>query len=305
MRNGRKVRLVTLVTCGILSSASTASAEPSARGERHLAAWPLGLSSKEVSKVLLVREGAEVPARELLAMESPNAELRFRVASGQVRFENGSEAALGRAGSDGVIETPVIKAGPVNDESSIEIVSRGRTLGVLRVRTLPHETWASILDVLANDPGVVVERAPAYAVVDLSMVKSSGLGLQQGFGSGAGQETKANRGGGVEPMALCVRVPWGPGWVNWGMSNPAGAGYSVKPESSGSLVWARSSGQDADGIYNRAWGCGTAFKIPDNCTATVASNGSISCCCNAAMAALGHVCRWLNPGAVGWPNCPL
>ncbi|HYO98493.1 MAG TPA: hypothetical protein VER33_28515 [Polyangiaceae bacterium] len=107
--------------------------------------------------------------------------------------------------------------------------------------------------------------------------------------------------------SVCARSPFGPGWVNWGMSNPWGAGFSVKPETSWSLIAATPPGQACDGVYRRSWGCNVALKVPDSCTASVSSTGSVSCCCNATAAALGHVCKWVNPTArdIGWPACPL
>jgi hypothetical protein len=113
----------------------------------------------------------------------------------------------------------------------------------------------------------------------------------------------------IYPRSLCLRVPWGPGWVNWEMSSPFSAGFSVKPENSSSVVAAKAPGQELDWMYHKSWGCGRAYKVPDSCTATVSSSGSISCCCNSAMMALGHVCKWINPAteppAGSWPNCPL
>lgn len=118
------------------------------------------------------------------------------------------------------------------------------------------------------------------------------------------ENSRAATEGTAEADGLCIRSPIGPGWVNWTMSNPASWGYSVKPESSGSLVWARSPGQDLDALYNRAWGCGVALKVADSCTATVGS-GYIECCCNAAAAEFGHICQWVPTASHGFPSCPL
>lgn len=131
-------------------------------------------------------------------------------------------------------------------------------------------------------------------------------GVQTDFGASRSSASKPAKG--LQNYGLCLRVAWGPGRVNWGMSNPSGVGFSIKPESSDSLVRASGSGQDCDGIYRNSWGCGTAFKVPDSCTATVTSSGSISCCCNAVAAALGHTCQWVSPGSddeSNWPRCPL
>lgn len=111
---------------------------------------------------------------------------------------------------------------------------------------------------------------------------------------------------------VCVRVPWGGGKVKWGISNPAAAGYSVAPEGTPNLIWAAAPEQSIDAIHRRSWGCGTAFKVPDNCTATVTSSG-IDCCCNLAASAIWGVCRYVNtwgPATTSNPDgyfadCPL
>jgi hypothetical protein len=138
-----------------------------------------------------------------------------------------------------------------------------------------------------------------------SKSEDSTRGVRQELGSSPKATNYAL--GGAQTYGICVRAAWGPGWVNWAMSNPSGSGFSVKPESTWNLVWASAPGQNCDGIYRQSWGCGSALKVPDSCTADVTTGGSVSCCCNAAMAALGHVCQWVNPGAsnIGWPNCPL
>jgi hypothetical protein len=127
-------------------------------------------------------------------------------------------------------------------------------------------------------------------------------GIEMDLGTGPDYAGASQKQGGA-----CIRTPFGPGWVNWGMANPSGSGFSVKPESSWSLIWATAPSQNCDGVYRRSWGCNSALKVPDSCTANVASNGSVSCCCNAALAALGYVCQWVNPSspAIGWPACPL
>lgn len=107
---------------------------------------------------------------------------------------------------------------------------------------------------------------------------------------------------------VCVRVPWGPGKVEWSHSFPGVGGqyFSVAPESNSTLFWAVAPGQNIDAIYNRFWGCGTALKIPDSCTATVTTGGQITTCCNAAMAAFGHVPVWVNTYADPYfVDCPL
>ncbi|MDR1853208.1 MAG: hypothetical protein LBR21_11290 [Propionibacteriaceae bacterium] len=111
-------------------------------------------------------------------------------------------------------------------------------------------------------------------------------------------------------IGLCIRLPIGPGRVEWGFSNPSGstAYFSVKPENSNSLVWAKAPGQDVDGVYRRSWGKCKALKIPDSATVNIDSaNGTIRYCQNAAAALLGHVVKWTNTCSgdeASWPDSP-
>jgi len=116
----------------------------------------------------------------------------------------------------------------------------------------------------------------------------------------------------VQAAGVCIRTPFGPGWVNWTMSKPGQSGYkySVKPETSNSLIWAQAPSQGIDGIYKASWGSCKAFKVPDSCTVTVHANGTLESCCNAAAALAGHVTKWTNTcssssSEAGWPDNPL
>ena len=108
--------------------------------------------------------------------------------------------------------------------------------------------------------------------------------------------------------SVCLRVPWGPGKVEWQGPSPGAGGqfFSVAPESTPPLVWAAAPQQNIDAIYNRFWGCGVALKIPDSCTATVTTNGEISACCNDLAAAAGHIPVWVNTYTDAYfVDCPL
>ena len=97
-------------------------------------------------------------------------------------------------------------------------------------------------------------------------------------------------------LGLCIRVAWGPGKVKWNWSNPQASPYyySYKPESATALKWASAPEDDLDAMYKRSWSACNALKVPDSATITVNSNGTWSKCENAAMAALGHVVKWVN-----------
>ncbi len=111
-------------------------------------------------------------------------------------------------------------------------------------------------------------------------------------------------GGAAESDAVCLRTPFGPGLVNWYFYNPSSWGYSVKPESAWSLIWAAPPSQGIDGIYNRAWGS-TALKVPDSCTVDFSSPNDFTYCCNAAAWAAGYRMEWVVPGNIAWPPRPL
>lgn len=115
---------------------------------------------------------------------------------------------------------------------------------------------------------------------------------------------------GMAPEGLCIRTPLGPGRVYWKMSNPQGAGYSVKPETSNSLIWGAGSSQAIDGIYRSSWGNCYAYKVPDYCTVNWYSDDHYGECCNAAAALLygrsrpADTCSSSSPES-SWPDAPL
>ncbi len=112
----------------------------------------------------------------------------------------------------------------------------------------------------------------------------------------------------VQTTGLCIRTPFGPGEVKWNF-HPDGTVWRSKPENGSSWVGAHSGTQDTDGIHRNGWGC-NVLKIPDDCTATVNSNGSYSCCCNAALSAADpnkYSCKVKNYSAITShkpPGCP-
>jgi hypothetical protein len=116
----------------------------------------------------------------------------------------------------------------------------------------------------------------------------------------------------VGTRGVCVRTPFGPGKVKWNFPNPGsgGAGYSVLPESSGSLIWANPPSQGIDGIYRTSWGACTALKVPNSCTVTYHSSSSGEVCCHAILWEHGVRVEWVNPcdagsDEAGWPDNPL
>lgn len=248
---------------------------------------------------LLIDEGtvlAAYPLPELLPTGATR--VTVEVASGSARFHDSGGAEGIVAYSHGGVMPPGLQAGRAYDESLIRLsLKGGEPLGMLRVRTLPMAGVRHLISTIGADSQALLRFEEHAALLDERRLRVEARGIRMSLtGEPTGQAQAAD---------ICIRSPFGPGWVNWNMYNPSGAGYSVKPEGSFSLSWASAPGQDADGIYNHWWRCGTALKIPDSCTATVGGGGHISCCCNAALAAAGYVCQWVNPGLIGWPGCPL
>lgn len=239
--------------------------------------------------------------------------------SGDARFENKSAQGLMvvTATENWIIKTPTIRAGPDFGESFIQALIDGQPIiEQLRVATLEVGGIENLKRFFSgpDDPAILV-LGDHYAVIDESQMRVTEEavelnGAEPSVTSGLG---KAGKPESIHPNAdaenlaagLCIRTPFGPGKVKWTWSTPWSSGYSVKPESSGSLVRASAPDDSIDAIYRRSWGCGTALKVPNSCTLTWNSNGSWSSCCNAAAAALGHVPQWVNPRNHGFPNCPL
>lgn len=103
----------------------------------------------------------------------------------------------------------------------------------------------------------------------------------------------------------------GLGNIRWCNLDPKKDGYSVLPEHWPTtypfLVWPTGTGstQAIDGIYRKSWNICTALKIPDNCTAILNPNETLSSHC-VGRDILGKV-RWVNTCSVNgdeepWPN---
>lgn len=136
--------------------------------------------------------------------------------------------------------------------------------------------------------------------------KAELLGIQITHGSTHGSTDSDI--GGATVLSLCYAPIWRPGRVVWNFSNPGqyGAKYSVKPETSSSLIWANPTIQEIDGIYRSSWGSCNAYKVVNGSTATFHSAESWEVCYNAAACAAGACSKWVNScGMSGWPNSPL
>ena len=234
---------------------------------------------------------------------SSSSEVIFTVSGGGARFKNVERITATRTVENGLINTPDIIPGPTNDESFITVLIGGQVvLDNLRVATLPAGGIQKLLRYIpATDPSLVI-LGDHYAVVDENKLTDVSDETVTLFGRVPGGKKK--RGDEFTTQGLCIRTIRPPGIVKWYINNPAGAGFSYKPEGPNALVWASAPSNAIDGIYNKNWGCGIALKVPTSCTISWYSS-YYSACCNAAAAAIGKVPRWVNPGSIGWENCPL
>jgi hypothetical protein len=242
--------------------------------------------------------------------------------SGNARFDT-PEGLIAVTGAEGgVIMTPPIVAGPTFGESFIDVLVYGqKVIENLRVATLEPGGVENLTKIIGtDDPGLIV-IGDHYAVLDENKMRETTqtvTGLVELPSKRGGKtrevllnqaESKIDEQGST--AALCIRTPFGPGWVNWhgytSASNPwASEGWGYKPESiTGVAFRADDLARDAtDGPYRRSWGCGVAYKIPDSCTVDVRRGNGWSYCCNAAAWAAGHRVGFVSPSAIGGPNCP-
>ncbi len=223
------------------------------------------------------------------------------IASGAIRFAN--EAISLTLEACDTLTLPEIFAAPTYDEGFIKITSEQQNKAErLRVATVEVGNIATLQDILGTDQtAAVFGKHFAFVDEDMLMESTEGIWLAMDINDENAQSRVVARG-------VCIRVPWGPGWVNWRFSNPRGAGYSVKPEDPNvkHLVWPQTPGQDLDGLYNSNWENCTSYKVTSNCTIDVHSNGYAEHCCHAGFWLAGYRPHWINPCLLDdWPNEPL
>lgn len=238
---------------------------------------------------------------DIAAAASEGDELVFTLVDGGATFESMDASLAMSRPQQGRIYIPAMKAGAAGTEGTLRIHAGGRQiLGDIRVASVPSGGIAAAKVYFSAADAAVLKLTDNYIVVDESKLENLPEDSVTEEISADGSRTSAVAG-------LCIRVAWGPGKVKYNGFGPwdAGQRYSYKPESSNSLVRGSGSEDNVDAVYRYSWGCGTALKVPDSCTLTINSNGSRSTCCNAAMAALGHTVKWVNPSSHGFPYCPL
>lgn len=198
------------------------------------------------------------------------------------------------------IYIPEIVAGKAGDEGTLRVLVNGQPIvDDIRIAVVSKEDITLARNYFPVGSRSTIAQNDTFLIVDESKIEN--LPTETVTRSFNEDGTPAERAG------LCIRVAWGPGKVKYNGFSPWAVGkrYSYKPESSSSLVRGSGSEDNVDAVYRYSWGCGTALKVPDSCTLTIYNDGSLGTCCNAAMAALGHTVKWVNPVSHGFPRCPL
>ncbi len=173
--------------------------------------------------------------------------------------------------------------------SALDVYVGGRVFGTLDIH---------VVDALEEVPQAylptVHDSGDGFQIIDMDSIPPSFSG------------PSAPEGVGVIQQALsCGNGINGPGITDFWSSSPgySGQGFSYKPEGGGSLVWATNGEKAADGLYRIHWGCGTALKVPNNCTEYVKQDTTLQYCCGFP--------QWNTPSWVNTYNdayfddCPL
>ena len=246
----------------------------------------------------IVPDGIAIPSNADGSMN----EVTFTIINGGGRFEKTGSSIYTRTITNGQIEIPAIVAGTNGDEGSIRILIGGvQIVKDIRLATVPVGSMASLNQYIDGSDAALIDSGDGYAVVDESRWNNiPDDSVTEDF-------TENGLSVAAPTLGLCIRTPLGPGKVKYNGFSPWAVGkrYSYKPENSSSLRRGSGSSDDVDAVYRYSWGCGTALKVPNSCTLTINNSGSLSSCCNAAMAALGHTVKWVNPSSHGFPRCPL
>ena len=212
-----------------------------------------------------------------------------------------------------------ISVGALGGCASDESEPSGRVALVEEGHAVPAGEHTRVLTVSAGqlarlaDAPEVVESGPHFLAVDEDMVGTLVEGKVPAAGAAKmttdqGADGAAGPALGPSVASLCIRTPFGPGWVDWSF-HPNSTQWRSKPEDEDRWVGANANGQDTDAVHHNGWGC-NVIKIPDDCDATVNSDGSYSCCCNAALSAANpgkytcHVRKYSEIFQHKPPGCP-
>lgn len=288
---------------------------------------------------ILVETGAVSPPQVLLELDRPR-EIVLEISSwGPARFVDGSSAEGAAEGSKrltytaGTVRLPALRVGYPGQDSALTISVDGESIGdPIRIGCLGRGVIERIhMRSQAVRPAILLlNQAGRLVIIDPFLFGDPALDLplfRRDTGSGGSPHGPGHLPGDDDDFVWCPPELWAApevgnpmsnnecayilrpsGKVTWkGVSDPAAAGYSYLPESSGSLLWASAPSNIIDATYRQGWGCGVALKVPDYCTLEVKSDTG-ACCCGLIAVASGNICRWADTLAgseAGWPDCPL
>lgn len=300
------------------------------------------LMAKELSEDIQTSSEAQKPATLLVYIEGktmlpslPIADakegtiLSLKIEKGQATFADATKSHTLIASSKNS-EIPGIVPGPLNDESLLTIANDDSVELQLVIHTVNKGSIAQLKTALpAKHPSIMIDGT-YFVVINPILLPEEGVGQTFHPSSQTKVECSTQSSGDSRqwreeaedplffdhPLTMkqvkelsgaCFFNPFEAGAVRWQFSNPSGAGYQVKPENADNVFVPATGGvqHNIDGIYKcNQWGC-WAWKVPNHCNAKAYADGSVSCCCNAAISIFKGGCRWLNSSQHGdWPDCP-
>ncbi|MFA5854020.1 MAG: hypothetical protein WC866_02940 [Patescibacteria group bacterium] len=174
--------------------------------------------------------------------------------------------------------------------SALDVYVNGEIFGVLDVYV--QEDLPSVPDHYVH---LIQTQGEGYFIIDM-------MGLSNAMRT---SQTPSEGSEGTVTQALsCGNGTSGPGIADFWSGSPGsgGQGFSFMPEWTNTLFWALNGELTADGIYRSSWGCGTALKIPNNCSVYVKQDASLQNCCGFP---------WFQPSWINtysdsyFPDCPL
>lgn len=265
--------------------------------------------------VQAVAAGRVLPAQRILQVERTPATFVVRIVSGAARFTGGGAAVTVTVASPGWLVQPAIRPGPSDDVSVLEVRGADGTFAAdsRSVFTTSRKAIRRVQRLIDPADRALLDTGEHHYVLDLRAVRDLETVAVYGLGPATGSSTSGVRdietltdaiGGNLEPSE---RAAWAPGHVVWAIDAPAAAGWAVKPEGMDALHWAAGSGRDVDGLYRTAWGCCTAFRIPNGCIVTILSpDGGYEARCNLVAWLAGKRLTFIDPCELSsWPQCPL
>ncbi|MEN9558493.1 MAG: hypothetical protein RL141_862 [Candidatus Parcubacteria bacterium] len=225
-----------------------------------------------------------------------------------LRADDESTLLAESAVTSGEITIPsfIAKSGP--EGTTIDVYVDGVLYGSIDMHRLPE-----LPNISSEIEEAVVDRGEKSFIVDANLATIA-RNTPQFYGEASQNDSQEPPndsemfGVATQALNLCGGGINGPGNVVWNNTSPGqnGQKFSVAPESNNTLIWAVFYDQNIDAIYRSQWGCGTAWKVPNPCTAIASIDGVLSYCCPLQWRVLGYVPSWINTYADPYfPDCPL